>query len=117
MQQVNASQGEIEKTGELIDIERPSPPKKRRKAKVEKASDAEVVREAEAAAKPKKKKKRSMEEGAGCERPRPKRVKKKTEKAAVLDEQVQSTAGDGPSSSDAAPAPNGTNAGEHLLHN
>ena len=47
-------QGEIEKTGELVDVERPSPPKKRRRAKAEMPLEEELSRDAKAIMKKRK---------------------------------------------------------------
>ncbi len=57
-------QGEIEKTGELVDVERPSPPKKRRRAKPEMPLEEELPRDPAAKTEVKKKKKRPEREGA-----------------------------------------------------
>ncbi len=94
------AQGEIEKTGELVDVDRPSPPKKRRKGKADKAQDDGSA----------KRVKRLREQGAAGEGPKVKRVKK----AAVgskQDSAVQA-ATDAPSSVTATLATTETTAGE-----
>ncbi|BDA41916.1 probable Ubinuclein-1 at N-terminal half [Coccomyxa sp. Obi] len=70
------NKGEIEKTGELVDVERPSPPKKRRKAKADPAQEEELPRDPEAKAKLKKTKGFEGEGAATSEEPR-KVVKRK----------------------------------------
>lgn len=114
------AQGEIEKTGELVDVERPSPPKKRRKAKAEKALDEEVPKEAAVEAKPKKAK-RLREQGAALEGQEVKKVKKKVnkaEKAAAPGQEGPGlqTAADAPPSAAPVPATNVNTDGALSLH-
>lgn len=59
------AQGEIEKTGELVDVDRPSPPKKRRRAKAEMPLEGELPRDP-AAKTEVTKKKRAEGEGAAA---------------------------------------------------